>query len=187
VSLYWEGDGITLSNKTDPFELASRIAGLTRPELDSLDVHDPRSLLEALAAASDSQGRYWANPRYIAGGLLCGTIDRHVIASWLDALMASGDVTIEMSTKDCYGGSDIAILTIQNRRRFRRFSRRQQISETLRLAVYERDGWQCVQCEARSALTLDHIHPWSLGGADSYENLRTLCRPCNSSKGAKVL
>lgn len=56
----------------------------------------------------------------------------------------------------------------------------------LRKAVYDRDGHQCLECGTPDDLTLDHIHPWSLGGTDTYDNLQTLCRPCNSRKGAKV-
>lgn len=32
-------------------------------------------------------------------------------------------------------------------------------------------------------LSLDHIIPVSRNGRDREENLRTLCRPCNSKKG----
>lgn len=63
---------------------------------------------------------------------------------------------------------------------------RRKISSTVRLAVYERDGWACVDCGAVEGLSLDHIHPWSLGGSDDFDNLQTMCRPCNSSKGARV-
>jgi len=63
---------------------------------------------------------------------------------------------------------------------------RAAIPQALRLAVFERDGNHCVECGAIENLSLDHIHPWSLGGPDTYENLRVLCRSCNSSKGAKV-
>lgn len=63
---------------------------------------------------------------------------------------------------------------------------RAAIPKWLRTAVYDRDGHACVQCGATEDLTLDHIHPWSLGGSDTYENLRVLCRSCNSSKGARV-
>lgn len=52
--------------------------------------------------------------------------------------------------------------------------------------IYERDGHMCVTCGATDDLTLDHIHPRALAGDDSDENLRTLCRPCNSRKGARV-
>lgn len=52
--------------------------------------------------------------------------------------------------------------------------------------IYQRDGRCCLECGTADDLTLDHIYPWSLGGPDTDENLRTLCRPCNSRKGAKV-
>lgn len=63
---------------------------------------------------------------------------------------------------------------------------RSAISRPLRRAVFARDGHQCVLCGCTRDLTLDHIHPWSLNGPDTYENLRVLCRPCNSRKGAKI-
>ena len=63
---------------------------------------------------------------------------------------------------------------------------RQAIPADVRTAVYERDGHRCRTCGATAGLTLDHIHPKSLGGDDSQGNLQTLCRPCNSRKGAKV-
>ena len=53
--------------------------------------------------------------------------------------------------------------------------------------VYARDGHACVYCGARSDLTLDHVVPLSKGGSNELENLATACRPCNSSKGARVL
>lgn len=56
----------------------------------------------------------------------------------------------------------------------------------LRAAVYDRDGRACRECGSTSDLTLDHIYPYSLGGEDTLDNLRTLCRSCNSTKGARV-
>jgi 5-methylcytosine-specific restriction endonuclease McrA len=63
---------------------------------------------------------------------------------------------------------------------------RPAIPAQVRVAVFARDGRACVECRAGHDLTLDHIFPWSLGGPDTVENLRVLCRPCNSSKGARV-
>lgn len=64
--------------------------------------------------------------------------------------------------------------------------RRDPIPRPLRKAVMERDGYACVTCGSTASLALDHIYPWSLGGPDTYENLRVLCKPCNSKKGARV-
>lgn len=65
--------------------------------------------------------------------------------------------------------------------------RRAAIPVSLRLEIYAADNYKCVNCGSPDDLSLDHIHPWSLGGSDDRENLRTMCRPCNSRKGAKVV
>lgn len=63
---------------------------------------------------------------------------------------------------------------------------RQPIPASVRQEVYDRDGLACLHCGATEPLSLDHIYPWSLGGSDEPDNLQTLCRPCNSRKGAKL-
>lgn len=63
---------------------------------------------------------------------------------------------------------------------------RRPIAPPLRAAVYERDGHACVECGCADDLSLDHIVPWSWGGPDTEDNLRTLCRPCNSRKGDRL-
>jgi len=67
-----------------------------------------------------------------------------------------------------------------------RDDRRAPIPPELRLKVYERDGYRCLECGSAEDLTLDHVLPWSWGGLETEENLRTLCRSCNSSKGARA-
>lgn len=52
-------------------------------------------------------------------------------------------------------------------------------------AVWDRDGWTCKGCGTHVNLTVDHIVPWSAGGSDELDNLQTLCRSCNSRKGAR--
>lgn len=64
--------------------------------------------------------------------------------------------------------------------------RRAHITRSVRRKVYERDGFACVECDSTEDLSLDHIWPWSKGGSDELDNLRTLCRSCNSRKGARV-
>ena len=63
---------------------------------------------------------------------------------------------------------------------------RSKIPDQLRAAVYQRDGNQCLRCGATEGLSLDHIHPWSKGGKDTFENLRVLCLSCNSSRGNRI-
>lgn len=62
-----------------------------------------------------------------------------------------------------------------------------------RLAIYIRDGFECAYCgtdlrdAAPASVTLDHLTPRSLGGANDATNLVTACRACNSSRGARAL
>lgn len=62
---------------------------------------------------------------------------------------------------------------------------KKKIGMKLRLEVYERDGFMCVTCGVQKNLTLDHIKPEILGGASTIENLQTMCKSCNSSKGTR--
>lgn len=61
------------------------------------------------------------------------------------------------------------------------------ISPNKRLALYMRDGFECAYCgkgiETGIVLTLDHLQPYSLGGALlDPANLITACRNCNSAR-----
>jgi HNH endonuclease len=62
---------------------------------------------------------------------------------------------------------------------------KEHIPESLRWEVWERDNFTCKKCGSRRYLTIDHIYPRSLGGRATIDNCQTLCRKCNSSKGAK--
>ena len=60
------------------------------------------------------------------------------------------------------------------------------IPDNIRWRILERDNFTCLACGARRFLEIDHIYPEILGGGIDPENLQTLCRPCNASKGAKT-
>ena len=66
--------------------------------------------------------------------------------------------------------------------------KREAIASRKRTMVYRRDGYACVECgeDDVARLTLDHRVPVDLGGANEPQNLRTLCRRCNSIKGARL-
>lgn len=85
---------------------------------------------------------------------------------------------------------------------------KRNISKTKRFRIYERDNYNCQICfkslkyygfEVRKKYmqegkmkelikdeaTLDHIIPLVAGGTNADDNLRVLCRSCNSSKGGR--
>lgn len=64
--------------------------------------------------------------------------------------------------------------------------RREPIPRPTRLAVWERDGGRCVECDSDFELQFDHLIPLSLGGGTSVENLQLLCATCNKAKGASL-
>lgn len=55
------------------------------------------------------------------------------------------------------------------------------IAQPVRETVFARDK-QCVRCGSENDLTIDHIFPRSIGGTHALQNLRTLCRSCNSAR-----
>ena len=63
---------------------------------------------------------------------------------------------------------------------------RKRWPNALKRLVFERDEYRCVKCGGHLNLSIDHIHPFSKGGSDEESNLQTLCRSCNSSKGASL-
>lgn len=57
----------------------------------------------------------------------------------------------------------------------------------LRQRIFSRDGFVCLECGSLDDLSIDHFIPVFHGGSNEDRNLRTLCTPCNSKKGAKLL
>jgi hypothetical protein len=60
------------------------------------------------------------------------------------------------------------------------------IPQDVRQVVWLRDEGRCVECGSESELQFDHTIPHSKGGANTVENIRILCRICNSNKRARI-
>lgn len=54
-----------------------------------------------------------------------------------------------------------------------------------RQEIFERDNYACVKCHSKENLTIDHILSEKKGGKSEKSNYQTLCRSCNSRKGAR--
>lgn len=65
-------------------------------------------------------------------------------------------------------------------------TKKDKIGRALSKRVMERDHFRCVTCGTHLDLCCDHIVPESKGGPTTFENLQTMCRPCNSRKGART-
>jgi hypothetical protein len=63
---------------------------------------------------------------------------------------------------------------------------KQDISPTLRKELLVQANYMCSRCGSTGNLTIDHIVPRVKGGGNEPENLRVLCRSCNSSKGVST-
>jgi hypothetical protein len=59
------------------------------------------------------------------------------------------------------------------------------IPRDLARQVMERDAYRCVSCGTHIDLCCDHKTPESKGGETTFDNLQTMCRPCNSAKGVR--
>ena len=69
---------------------------------------------------------------------------------------------------------------------YREQFRRPSIPRDVVDAVYRRDCGRCVYCGSTENLQLDHIIPFSRGGATTIENLQLLCQKCNLNKSNKI-
>ncbi len=64
---------------------------------------------------------------------------------------------------------------------------RRTLTDNVRAAILLRDGGRCRRCGSARDLEVDHIVPFSKGGASEEWNLQTLCRRCNRRKWKKLV
>lgn len=116
-----------------------------------------------------------------------GTYEKR-FGSWNKALEAFGNF-INDSVGDENNINKKKLVTIRSSAN----STPRKINWRLRAIVLIRDNCICKMCGASPAknpasveLHVDHIKPWSKGGATSLDNLRTLCSVCNIGRSNVV-
>lgn len=61
------------------------------------------------------------------------------------------------------------------------------IPEHVKVAVFQRDGGRCIQCDYTGPyIEYDHIMPRSKGGKNTVDNIQLLCRQCNLKKSNRI-
>lgn len=73
------------------------------------------------------------------------------------------------------------LLREADRKKERRSGTR-MITPAMRREVFKRDDHTCLACGGKENLSVDHIVPFSQGGACDLDNFQTLCMPCNLKK-----
>lgn len=109
---------------------------------------------------------------------------RKALEAFVKAMSTEAPVPATQGTTDTEAPVVTPHLNIESRRRTQRAA-----GWRLRHLVQRRDKFRCVLCGKSpathhgTALVIDHIVPWSKGGETEFENLRTLCEPCNGGRG----
>ena len=65
-------------------------------------------------------------------------------------------------------------------------SKREPISDDVKLLVWSRDGGACTRCGSKERLHFDHIIPVAKGGSNDAVNIQLLCQSCNLRKSDKI-
>lgn len=167
------------------YRLTEPLARMDLPD-EGPPVLDADAMLVAFANGCTPRGQYYASAGLLNRLFWWQITPRAQIEAWRDELVNRGDLVIRPLGLDIYSGRPVNVATLQDRWRFRRFQDRPAIPDAVRQFIYDRDGRRCLHCGTTTELSLDHIHPYSLGGSDEPDNLQTLSRPCNSKKGARV-
>lgn len=68
--------------------------------------------------------------------------------------------------------------------------RRKYLSKKMKSEIIDKSGGKCFYCGITlddDLIEFDHVHPFSKGGKDNFENLVAACYLCNSYKSDKTL
>lgn len=177
---------MTESRKAE-LRTSARLSSLESPP-QGAPVVDAFTLMDAIVGGATNDGLNYADPWLLRRSAWWqDDWDSTLVGEWIGTLVEWGEITLEPLGRNCYSPDRLFnVIVIQNRRRFKRWHPRPSFTAAQRVAVYARDNGSCVHCGATDSLSVDHIYPWSKGGAHEMENFQTLCRSCNSRKGARI-
>jgi len=179
---------VSVASEVDAaLRISARLSCWDFPD-EGAPVVDAFTLMDAIVNGATNDGLAFADARLLRR-LAWWQDDWNpaLVAEWVATLAEWGEITVEPLGRNCYSPErTFDVIVIQDRRRFKRWHPRQPFTAAQRVAVYARDNGSCVHCGATELLSVDHIHPWSKGGAHEMDNFQTLCRSCNSKKGARM-
>ncbi|MBU3142860.1 RNA-guided endonuclease IscB [Clostridium sp. CF012] len=82
---------------------------------------------------------------------------------------------------------DIRVL-IEGKKLYKcQYQKSNRLDNNIRLAVFMRDNFECVECSSKIKLQMHHVKPKNSGGADSIYNGVTLCEKCHIKTFGKEL
>jgi len=106
------------------------------------------------------------------------SLDAHENSAGIDVEVARIGTTLRAVTEQiAQAGQRLPVVRTTDHR---------ELDPRIRKMVLLRDGYSCQWCKRNiredTAFQIDHIHPWSTGGTNATDNLRTLCVDCNQSR-----
>ncbi|MEK0311655.1 HNH endonuclease [Sweet potato little leaf phytoplasma] len=179
---------LDVSNEAEQLKVSEKLAAWDIPRDEGPPVNDAFTLMDAIVRGCRPEGIWYADPVYLrALAWWQDDWDYDLVQGWVDELYGWNEIDILPAGRNCYSArGTFDVLIIQNKRRFLRWRDRPAFTKAQRVAVYARDGGACVFCGRTESLSIDHIVPWSKGGAHAMSNFQTLCRSCNSRKGNRL-
>lgn len=179
LPVYIQGSGIFADHRGEIVGFFIR----DEATIKAIRENDPR-ILEVLRLLIGPKGRdlfnaHWANDGYW-WEVIAGYDDYEEI---LESLLINEFASENIRTQARETLAKLAQKAAKKHHTKRRRTEFQEQRDRLALALIERDGYTCAECGAFENLTIDHIMPISKGGSDDLDNLRFLCRGCNSKKG----
>jgi hypothetical protein len=181
------GDTVWMKWSSGPVVAAATVQGFRQVETCSADRLREMTLGSKLFDLSD----YWVSLPPAFSAVVIWLVDER----WLDApffpsARSRGESWLPLKTPELRQAWLNTRAVEQPKVDTRRGARTRTIGYALRFQVLRRDGFTCQYCGRKPPevkLHIDHLQPWSSGGLNALENLKTSCEACNLGKGATRL